>query len=259
MKRLAVTVCQLQSDGGELDTAWEALKEHVRREGSDLVVLPEMPFYPWPFWRRSFSADLWQEAISAHARWLERLPELNASYVIASHPVTRGGQRLNEGFVWEREDGLLRAHDKFYLPDEDLFWEASWYERGSGEFVPATAGPAQVGFLICTELWFMQQARHYGAAGAHLLVTPRATEKRTIDRWLVAGRAAAIIAGAYSLSSNHFTLGTEPVPLGGCGWIIDPEGTVLGITTPQQPFLTRTLDLSAAETAKSTYPRYVRN
>jgi N-carbamoylputrescine amidase len=44
----------------------------------------------------------------------------------------------------------------------------------------------------------------------------------------------------------------------GVGWIIEPEeGKVLGLTSAEQPFLTVDVDLTIAEKAKSTYPRYV--
>ena len=43
----------------------------------------------------------------------------------------------------------------------------------------------------------------------------------------------------------------------GVGWITEPEGKVLGLTLPDQPFLTLDLDLSKADQAKKTYPRYV--
>jgi N-carbamoylputrescine amidase len=103
----------------------------------------------------------------------------------------------------------------------------------------------------------MRQARAYGQAGVHLLATPRATEKHTVDKWLAGGRAAAVIAGAFSLSSNHFSRSERPVPLGGQGWVIDPDGDVLALTTPQEPFATVEIDPNAAERAKQTYPRYV--
>jgi N-carbamoylputrescine amidase len=45
--------------------------------------------------------------------------------------------------------------------------------------------------------------------------------------------------------------------MGGTGWIIDPEGGVLGVTSPEQSFLTLEIDLTAAEEARTTYPRYV--
>jgi hypothetical protein len=66
------------------------------------------------------------------------------------------------------------------------------------------------------------------------------------------------VAGAWCLSSNRAGPG-RVYPWGGGGWIIEPEnGEVVGVTSASEPFLTRDIDLAAAEAAKETYPRYVR-
>ena len=90
----------------------------------------------------------------------------------------------------------------------------------------------------------------------HLIATPRATPRTSLERWLVGGRATAITAGAFSLSSNHVASAADPVHLGGQGWIVDPEGEILGLTSQEQPFVTVEIDLGIAEQAKHTYPRY---
>ena len=112
---------------------------------------------------------------------------------------------------------------------------------------------AQVGFLICTELWYFEQARLYGLEGVHLLVTPRLTGGSTLDKWLVGGRAAAIAAGAFGLSSNRFH---KSGAYGGQGWVVGPDGEVLALTSADEPFVSVRIDLEAAKKAKSTYPRY---
>lgn len=263
-KRLNVTVCQLRSDPQGLRADWEGLVAHTREMASDLVLLPEMPFYAWPFWRESFDVEVWRASLAAHDRWMSRLSELAPAVVLGSRPVQSGRRRLNRGFYWSPQgDGAPQlGHSKYYLPDESGFWEASWYARGDGSFdveeiALANQTKLSAGFLICTELWFMHAARAYGQAGAHLLITPRATERRTVDKWLAGGRAAAVIGGAYSLSSNHYHEQDDPVSLGGFGWVIGPDGEVLALTTPRKPFTTVTIDLAQAERAKQTYPRYV--
>jgi N-carbamoylputrescine amidase len=247
---LRITACELR--GERLESDWSALVEHVRRERSDLVLLPEMGLSPWFARQREFDADAWRSAVDAHARHLsERLADLGGVVALGSAPVERDGRRLNEAFVATR-DGVRPAHLKYHLPDEEDFWEASWYERGDGRFDLADAAGARVGFLVCTEMWFGQRARAYGEGGAHLLAIPRCTPRESLDRWLAGGRTTAIVAGAYAISSNH-----ADERFGGQGWIVDPDGDVLAVTSPQQPFVTVEVDLAAAEAAKSTYPRYV--
>ncbi|HWQ13402.1 MAG TPA: carbon-nitrogen hydrolase family protein [Roseiflexaceae bacterium] len=255
---IAVTVCELRDDPKGFARDWEGLAEHVRASGSDVVVLPEMPFFPWFTRERRYDPATWQAAVAAHESWLARLEELAPALVIGSRPVEAGGRRLNEGFLWEPGAGYRAAHTKYYLPEEDGFWEASWYHRGDGDFTPVDAArpPLRVGVLICTELWFMQRARAYGQAGIHLLAVPRATGKPTVDKWLAGGRVAAVVAGAFCASSNHVS--EDPaVDLGGLGWLVDPDGRVLAVTSRATPWVTARIDPQDAARAKATYPRYV--
>lgn len=259
---MIVTVCQLHVGraAGPVEN-WPALVAHVRAHQSDLVLLPEMPFYPWPFGRRRFDPSIWKASEAAHESWLARLGELAPAVVATSRPVSRSGERYNEGFLWSVAGGYTPVHDKYYLPDEDGFWEGSWYRRGNGQFeampLPRDESVPAAGFLICTELWFLERARAYGRAGAELLLVPRATEHRTVDKWLSAGRVAAMVAGSFALSSNHYGDPDQPFALGGQGWVIDPEGEVLALTTPARPFASVEIDLGLAAAARTTYPRYV--
>ena len=72
---------------------------------------------------------------------------------------------------------------------------------------------------------------------------------------MVGGRAAAIVSGAFSLSSN-WTASEDGGDFGGRAWVIDPDGVVLGITTSEEPFVTVAIDPGVADAAKRTYPRY---
>ena len=254
---MKVTVCELHDEPENLARDWERLVAHVKSEASDLVLLPEMPFAPWFAGTPEFDSAVWEAAVAAHDRWLLRLTELAPAIVLSSRPVNRAGRRLNQGFVWDQINGYCDAHLKYYLPNEDGYWEASWYSRGDGDFIPVECSTARIGFQICTDLWFMERARAYGKAGVHLLATPRATPQSSLDKWLAGGRTAAVVSGAFSLSSNRAPSEKQSGNFGGQGWIIGPDGDVLGLTSQQQPFLTVEIDLNQAEQAKSTYPRYV--
>lgn len=234
------------------EAEWSRLVGHVAREQSELVLLPEMPFFPWIAAAKPFELQKWDASVEDHERWVARLSELAPAGVLASRPVA---QRRNEGFVWDSQ-GYRGVHDKYYLPDEEGFWETTWYERGEPNFIAAATMSIKVGLAICTELWFTEHARNYAQQGIHLLACPRATELATIDKWIAGGRAAAIMAGAFCISSNRSGEGSG-IHWGGNGWVIDPDGEVLGLTSSEEPILTLDLDLEKAEAAKETYPRYV--
>jgi len=253
---MRVTVCELPAEMADLSDAWDRLVAHSRREKPDAVLLPEMPFWTWLPADRAVDPDRWKESVEAHDRWTRRFPDLGAALVIGSRPTLVRGKRLNEGFVWE--DGICRgAHEKRYLPDEDGFWEATWYSRGKKEFVAADTTAGAVGFLICTEVWFTQHAREYATQDAVVVATPRATEWSSRDKWLAGGRAAAVMAGAFGLSSNRSGTDANGLRWGGLGWVIGPDGDVLAKTSEGTPFATVEVDPLDAVRAKTTYPRYV--
>jgi len=255
---MKVTVCELRNDLYGLEQDWQALFAHVRSENSELVLLPEMPFYPWLAKTRHVDPDAWEAAVKAHDQWILRLNELSPAIIISSRPVIRHDKWFNEGFMWDAEVDYKAMHTKYYLPDEEGFWEASWYERGEFEFSIGQINKTRIGFLICTDLWFNFHAREYAKQGIHLLVCPRATPATSVGKWIAGGRTAAVVSGAFCLSSNFSGVISDEMKWGGSGWIIEPEeGEVLGVTSQEQPFLTMDVNLEVAEMAKNTYPRYV--
>jgi N-carbamoylputrescine amidase len=246
-----VTVCELRTSAEALEQDWDGLVAHVAEQRSELVVLPEMGFAPWFAAALPASEATWASSVAAHAAWSQRLPELGAA-VVGTRPVNRPAGRRNEAYVCTPAGQLRPLHSKSYLPDEDGFWEASWYDRGDGGHQVVEVGDLRVGALVCTEMWFLEHGRAYGRAGAHVVATPRVTPAYSLDKWLAGGRACAVISGAWSLSSNS----AEPEH-GGLGWAIDPDGVVVATTSRDQPWVTVEIDLAAVDAAKASYPRYV--
>lgn len=257
--KIKVTVCQLSDQLPQLHKDWQDLTAHVKSQGSEVVLLPEMPFHPWLASSPQSDQKLWQTSVQAHDFWLQKLPELSVPLVLGTRPVIKNGVNLNQGFIWAAQKGYQAVHNKYYLPDEEGFFEATWYRRGPKDFSPVLHDDLKIGFLICTEMWFTEHARAYARHGTSLLACPRATAGYSADKWIAGGRAAAVMSGAFCLSSNRGGTGASGTEWAGNGWIIDPEeGEVLGVTTPDLPFLTLELELNIAAKAKNTYPRYVR-
>lgn len=255
MSSLRVTVCELHDDRARFGDDWSRLVSYVTAERSDLVLLPEMPFAPWLAASPVFDQRVWDAAVEAHDQWIPRLAELGPAAVISSRPINHGARRANQGFAWSEKAGYRAIHEKRFLPDEDGFWEARWYEPGNGAFEVADVAGVSIGMLICTEQWSLGHAQRYGKAGAQVIATPRATGRPTVEKWITGGRVVAIVSGAYSISSN-WRADAGGGDFGGGGWIIDPDGRVLAMTSSDAPFQTRTIDLDLADAAKHTYPRY---
>jgi len=253
-----VTVCELPNEPALLEDAWAGLCAHARQMHSDLVVLPEMPFFPWLAHSREVVQAQWRAAVAAHDAWMERFEALAPAVVTGSRPVVRDGLRLNAAYVVEPGGGARLVHAKRYLPDEPGFWEASWYQRGDDGFHVLDTACGRIGFLICTELWFSRHARDYAAQGVQILACPRATPASSADKWVAGGRAAAVVSGAFCVSSNFAGTTAQGGSYAGRGWVVEPEeGGVLALTSAQAPFATVEIDPAAADRAKRTYPRYV--
>jgi len=258
-------VCELSTESSvELENDWKGLKTHINQNGSDLALLPEMPFYHWlcisPPSDPVSHKEQWEKSVEAHEKWISRLNELNCPIVIGSRPVIDSGKFYNEAFIWENSS-IRGVQRKYYLPEEPSFHESKWYSRAEKSFHPFSSTwrdstyekEVLFGAQVCSDMWFTEHSRQYGKQKCHVLVTPRATGKHSLDKWVVGGQAAAVVSGCWGLSSNRWS----DKLFGGRGWITSPDGVVKGVTTHEQPFLTLNIPLLEAEKAKETYPRYI--
>ena len=251
---MKITVCELPHWPEQLAYSWAALCEHASGHRSELVLLPEFAFVE-PIWEVGhFDYSRWAAAVALSDEWLSRLPELHASYVVGTRPVTVAGQHYNEGYLWSRQEGYVPLRRKYFLPNEAGAWEARWFARGSEEFPEFTAGGLSFGLNICTELWALDTYSSYASLSINAILAPRATAAATTSKWLSVGTVAAVRSGAYSLSSNRVH---PDGSYGGAGWIIGPDGELLAKTSRRAPFSTLNIDLIAAAIACRTYPRYV--
>ncbi len=248
---MRVTVCEMPDERKAFEVAWEELTAYARKQQSDLMLLPELPFYPWIAITPQFDAQDWQMAQEAHEAMMQRLREFAPSVVLGTHPLIEAGLRLNRGFIWTPTDGYQGVHDKYYLPNEEGFYERCWFDRGSRNFTLARVQDMTIGFLICSEAMFNEWARYYGRQGANIIAVPRATGGH--ERWSVATRMAAIASGSFVISSNR----ADDQLFGGRGLVIGPDGDVLASTSRQAPFATVDIDLAESTRAKKTYPRDV--
>jgi N-carbamoylputrescine amidase len=251
---MRVTVCELPHEPAALEAAWAALCAHTAREGSELVLLPELAMVE-PLWERErFDLARWRDAEELSDHWLGRLRELRVPFVVGTRPITLDGRLLNQGYLAFPDGNVSPLRSKRHLPEEVGSWEARWFDRGHDVFPPYRAGAMTFGLNICTELWALESYAEYARRGVQAILAPRATAAATTAKWLAAGVVSAVRSGAFSLSSNR----VDPTgACGGIGWIIDPDGQILATTSCDAPFATIDLDLDASTSARSSYPRYV--
>lgn len=226
---MRITVCELPDARKPFKAAWDELVEHVHTANSRLVVLPGMPFCPWFGRLDRFDGSAWRAAVRAHDQGEHQLRELSPAVVVGSRPVDFGNERYDEGFVWEETTGMLSVHATPYLSDL-----RSSDDRAGAELVPIEVRGLRLAMLIGNELWAPWD---YEPGTCDVCCIPRSGDKAPFADTLKRARERAQHAGVYSLSSNRSGA------FGGRGWIISPEGNVLGLTCADQPFLSMDIAL----------------
>jgi N-carbamoylputrescine amidase len=245
---MRVTVCELPHGPGPLAAAWAALCAHTQAQRSELIVLPEFAFVEPVKTHGLFDDTRWRKLVVQSDTWLERLHELGSSVVIGARPILVGGQPYNEAFRWSRGGSMMPIRRKPCLPEEPGGWEGRWLQRCIAEFPVFREREQEFGVNFCTELWSLDTDSGYTEHGVHVIVSPRATAAETTVKWLALGAFAAARCGAYILSSNQVHADGS---CGGVGWIIGPGGEHLASTSPDQPFRTVDIDLTAAMAAQA--------
>lgn len=174
-----------------------------------------------------------------------------------SRPVVVDGVNLNQAFLWS-DGGFAPVLDqKRWLPAEDWYWETHWYEPGIPQDRPLNFGELKLGFAICTEVWDSNHGRRLAHEGADVILVPRATPDFGDDVWVAGFRAIAVQTGCYVLSSNFAYTRTEESIFEGLSSACDPNGAVLAVTSPVEPFATVETCSAVSRQAKSTYPRCI--
>lgn len=257
---MRVTVCELSDNEINFVEDWKQLINYLNENKPDLLLMPEMPFCKWIASDKNVNNESKIRSVEKHERWIIRMEELNAKQIVYSKPILLGDKFFNTAFIFERGSGHFRIHTKSFFPEEPFFWEESWYDHeDEKKFEVLKVGEIKIGVLLCTEMWFMEYARHYGKQGIDILLCPRATGITSADKWIRCGKILSILSGAYCMSSNKSGPGNHGFQWGGNGWITEPmSGTLLGITTPMEKFVTMEIDINKSRAAKNEYPLYVK-
>ncbi|MBR0866520.1 N-carbamoylputrescine amidase [Bradyrhizobium diazoefficiens] len=247
-----VATCEFPDRTDEVSAMWRRLERELAKAPVDLLVLPELAGVD-SFWGSPvFSEVVWRQAVTTHAKISDELKRLTAKRALGTRAVEVDTRRWNETFLWKPESGLVRGRPKAWLPQQEGGWEATWFDRGPQNVLPVRDDELCFAELVCTEIMVSTAARRLGQAGVQLIAAPRATGGH--PRWEVATRMAAIAAGAFVVTANR-----RGGSLAGGSWIVAPDGDVLARTSEGNPIISLEIDLAAADAAKQTYPRNVRD
>ncbi|MEV0113450.1 carbon-nitrogen family hydrolase [Streptomyces sp. NPDC050844] len=235
------------------------VREVSAREGSDLVVLPEL-------WTTGAFA---YESFATEAEPLE-----GPTYEAMAKAASDAGVWLHAGSIPERAvpdsgsaagEGPLYNTSLVFSPDGEL---AAAYRKihrfgfDKGEAVMMAAGAelatvrlpsTTLGLATCYDLRFPELFRGLVDAGAEMFVVPAGWPARRREHWLLFARARAVEDQVYVLACG--TGGTHAgVPQAGHSVVVDPWGEVLCEAGDGEEVLTVDLDPLKVGATREQFP-----
>jgi predicted amidohydrolase len=224
--------------------------------GADIALLPELPMDRWaPATREPSDTDA---EPPRGTRWAAQAEAARSAgvYLVGGAIVRDPGtdRRHNTAFVFDRDGREVAAYRKAHLPCEEGFWEADHYEPGDAWAEPVALSPITVGVQICSDANRPAGSQVLAAAGAELIVVPRATPGASWERWKLVLRANAVTASVFVATLNR--PGPEAgVPIGGPSAVFGPDGAVI-VETPD-PLEIVTIERDSLDRARRGYPGYL--
>lgn len=227
----------------------------ARERGAELAVLPELPLDPWvPAHREPDPDDAEPPGGPRASRQADAARRAGLALLggaIVRDPAT--GRRHNTALLFDRRGRVLDGYRKVHLPDEPGFREAAHYEPGSQppRLVDAFAMP--LGIQICSDANRTTGCQLLAAAGAAVILVPRATPAETWARWRLVLRADAVTSAAWLVTVNR---PADPAgPIGGPSAVIAPDGRV--VAESEDGLAIVRLDGRSVTRARTDYPGYL--
>lgn len=250
---MKVSICATENGITHLDSH---ILDQAQDAGSDLLVLPEMPFGEWVSEKQVFDKTIFLNSIHTHERALEKLRESRIS-ILTSQPKLAGGKRVNQAVLVGKGE-IKPIHMKQHFPNEAGYWEAQWFERGDLKLNVFEIANIKCGVLLCTDAMFLEQARQLRSLGAQVIIVPRATTGDCGDLWSSTLALIAKLYGCYVLSANRFTTDTTaPVQFNGQSMAFSPQGELLATTSTQSPLLHLAINAEEVASRAQDYPVYL--
>jgi nitrilase len=240
--------------GQDAESRLGAALVDARARGADVVVLPELGLDPWvPATRQAREGDA-EPLGGPRTQRLVHAARAAGVGVVTTYVVSDGGSRLNTAVFVDARGEIVARYAKTHVPQEPGFWERDHYDDGTIAASPFEHGGVKWGMQICSDVMRPMGIATLAAAGAHVVLHPRASEPDTWDPWRCVLRAAALTSGCWVLTVNR-PRDEGGTPLGGPSCAIAPDGTIVVEST--EPVTMVTIDTGGVEAARTAYPGYL--
>jgi predicted amidohydrolase len=234
--------------------------EQARRDGADLVLLPENVSLLEPDPARLRLKALPEVGHPVLSTFSDLARDLGVWLLVGSIAICVDDNRFVNRSYLIAADGSVAAHyDKMHLFDVDLeggesYRESATFTRGQRAVVAPTPWGG-MGLSICYDLRFPTLYRHLAKAGADLLTIPSAFTRITGQaHWHILVRARAIENACFVFAPAQCGVHAEGRTTFGHSLIVDPWGTVLAEGGDDPTVIAADIDLEQVQRARRRVP-----
>jgi predicted amidohydrolase len=200
---LRVGLAQIDCRLGEVD---DNLERHLRwiaearRQGVELLLFPELSLTGYRLLHLTPRVAIHP----AHSPVVRRLLEAAGELAVVVGLVEEDDHGvLYNSVLFLHRGAIAHTHRKLYLPTYGIFQEGRFFGAGKRlglARVEAERGAAQIGLLVCEDLWHADVARRLARGGAKVLAVASASPGRigsgeapeSQDDWEILTRCAAL-------------------------------------------------------------------
>jgi len=240
--------------------AASALVREARRQGADLIALPENVTMVEPEGARLRAKAQSEEAHPGLAAFRELARETGAWLLVGSLAIKLGDGRIaNRSYLLEPGGGVVARYDKIHMFDVDLengesYRESATFRPGEAAVVAETPW-GLLGMTVCYDLRFPHLYRSLAHAGASMITVPSAfTEVTGRAHWHVLLRARAIETGCFVIAPAQCGVHAEGRRTFGHSLIVDPWGEVLADAGKEVGVIAAEIDLAKVGRARKMIP-----
>jgi len=260
--RVAAVQLQSQDDVTQNLEACARLVTEARRNGAELVLLPEnFAYFGAEETKRGIAERLGEGSAPVQAALAEMARSNQVFLVAGGFPEASSDPErpFNTALVHGPDGRLLHSYRKVHLFDVALQDGTSLRESAATtpgtELVTFDIGHFRVGLSICYDLRFPELYRALVARGANVLLVPAAFTLHTgKDHWHPLLRARAIESQAYVIAAAQWGKHPRGRTTYGHSLIADPWGTIIAEASDRVSVITATLDLAYIEQVRAAVP-----
>jgi len=198
------------------------------RKGAELIVLPEIFYYPYEIEKLTSQADEDDRILNLLCEWAKT----NQKYLCSGSLIEKRGDALyNTAYLIDPAGSIVLKYSKSHLFDVELpalkVQESAVFTKGN-KIEVADCGLGKIGMLICYDVRFPEMARLLSLWGAEIILVPAAFNTVTGPaHWEITFRARAVENQCFVAAASPARNKKTGYLAYGHSLIIDPWGRVL--------------------------------